>query len=108
MLSSLIKLTAEESGLALAIVNQAKPRSSPYTTFFEGDIGASPPDVISDEIGVTIEPSMNFTHILFYTTVHIYLLLLFVVSIPCSIDTRLIKRRLEAKKNGSVSRCTQS
>lgn len=108
MLSSLIKLTAEESGLALAIVNQVKPRSSPYTTFFEGDIGASPPDVISDEIGVTIEPSMNFTHILFYTTVHIYLLLLFVVSIPCSIDTRLIKRRLEAKKNGSVSRCTQS
>jgi hypothetical protein len=108
MLSSLIKLTAEESGLALAIVNQAEPKSSPYTTFFDSDFGASPPDVISDEIGVKIEPSMNFTHILFYTTVHIYLLLLFVVSIPCSIDTRLIKRRLETKKNDSISRCTQS
>lgn len=98
MLSNLIKLTAEESGLALAIVNQAKPRSSPYMTFFEVDFGTSAQDIISDEIGVKIEPSMNFTHSLFFTTVHIYLLLLFVVSIPCSIKTRLVKRRMEIKK----------
>jgi hypothetical protein len=43
---------------------------------------------------------MNFTHRLFFTTVHVYLLLLFVVSIPGSINTRLVAKRriLETKK----------
>jgi len=55
---------------------------------------------LPDEIGIKIDPSMNFTHRLFFTTVHVYLLLLFVVSIPGSINTRLVAKRriLETKK----------
>jgi len=99
ILSSLIKLSAEESGLSLAIINHAKTRSSPYTNGFQSDFDTAPP-VLPDEIGIKIDPSMNFTHRLFFTTVHAYLLLLFVVSIPGSINTRLVAKRriLETKK----------
>lgn len=110
MLSSLIKLSAEESGLALAFVNRATTKSSPFTTSFESDFVQTSHEIMPDEIGIKIDPNMNFTHRLFFTTVHIYLLLLFVVSIPGSVNTRLVAKRrfLEPKKFNTISRCTQS
>lgn len=100
ILSSLIKLSAEESGLSLAVVNQEKPKSSPFANGFQSDSGTAFPDIMPDEIGIKIDPSMNFTHRLFFTTVHVYLLLLFVVSIPGSISTRQVAKRriLETKQ----------
>eukprot|EP00571_Detonula_confervacea_P009096 CAMPEP_0172317146 /NCGR_PEP_ID=MMETSP1058-20130122/30651_1 /TAXON_ID=83371 /ORGANISM="Detonula confervacea, Strain CCMP 353" /LENGTH=1163 /DNA_ID=CAMNT_0013031633 /DNA_START=128 /DNA_END=3619 /DNA_ORIENTATION=- len=102
MLSSLIKLSKENDGSALTIVNDAMPSLSPFSNGFETynqDEGFSP-EIMPDEIGIKIEPTMNFTHTLFFTTVHIYLLLLLVVSIPGSNNTRLVVKRriLETKK----------
>jgi len=104
MLTSLMKLSAEEGGVALAIVDQAMPTLSPFSNGYDTyneDVGfKAPPEILPDEIGVKIEPTMNFTHRLFFTTVHVYLLLLFVVSIPGSNNTRLVVKRriLETKK----------
>jgi len=100
MLSHLIKQSTEEDGLgALAVV--ANPSSMPSAAPFSNGYGISYDDVvIPDEIGINIEPTMNFTHRLFFTTVHIYLLLLLVLSMPGS-TTRfvVVKRRiLETKK----------
>jgi len=47
---------------------------------------------LSDEIGVTIRPTVNFTHRLFFATVHLYLMLLLIVSLPGSHSTRLVVR----------------
>lgn len=102
MLSSLIKLSKEDDGSALTIVNHAMPSLSPFSAGFETynrDEGLTQ-EIMPDEIGIKIEPTMNFTHTLFFTTVHIYLLLLLVVSIPGSNTTRLVVKRriLETKK----------
>jgi hypothetical protein len=48
---------------------------------------------ISDEIGVIIEPTMNFTHMMFLYLVHFYLVLLLIVSVPDSSTTRLVVKR---------------
>jgi hypothetical protein len=48
---------------------------------------------LSDEIGVIIEPTMNFTHMLFLYTVHFYLVLLLIVSVPDLHTNRLVKMR---------------
>jgi len=42
------------------------------------------PRPISDEIGVIIEPTMNYTHMMFLYLVHFYLVLLLIVSVPDS------------------------
>lgn len=49
----------------------------------------------TDEIGVEIEPTMNLSHWLFFTTVHVYLVLLFVVSIQDSsyATKRIVKHK---------------
>ena len=39
---------------------------------------------ISDEIGVVVDPSRKFTHMLYLIMVHFYLLLLLIVSVPDS------------------------
>lgn len=105
MLTSLIKLSSEEDGLALTIVNQAMPRASQISDGFriydrDAGLKVSSPEIIPDEIGIKIEPTMNFTHRLFFTTVHVYLLLLFVVSLQGSHSSRLVVKRriLETKK----------
>jgi hypothetical protein len=47
-----------------------------------------------DEIGVEIEPTMNLSHWLFFTIVHVYLVLLFVVSIQdSSYTTKFVVKR---------------
>ncbi len=98
MLSSLVKLSAVGDALALTIANQGtstlSPFSNGYDTYYQEN------EVVTDEIGIKIGPTMNFTHRLFFTTVHVYLLLLLVVSIPGSNNTRLVVKRriLETKK----------
>ena len=98
MLSSLAKLSVVGDALALTIANQGTSTLSPfpneYDTYYQEN------EVVTDEIGIKIGPTMNFTHRLFFTTVHVYLLLLLVVSIPGSNSTRLVAKRriLETKK----------
>ena len=97
MLSSMIK-DKEDNDLALTIVNQAMPSLSPFSSGYENyndDIGmrTAPHQIMPDEIGIKIEPTMNFTHQLFFTTVHIYLFLMLIVSLPGSYTTRLVVRR---------------
>jgi len=100
MLSSFIKLPKEDDGSALTIVNDVMPSLSPFSAGFETYNRVDAPEIMPDEIGIKIEPKMNFTHTLFFTTVHIYLLLLLIVSIPGSNTTRLVvKRRILETKN---------
>mmetsp|Transcript_25138 Transcript_25138/g.54874 ORF Transcript_25138/g.54874 Transcript_25138/m.54874 type:complete len:1075 (-) Transcript_25138:129-3353(-) len=47
----------------------------------------------TDEIGVIIDPTMNFTHRVFSYMVHFYLMLLLIVSVPGSYTTRLVAKR---------------
>mmetsp|Transcript_15659 Transcript_15659/g.22809 ORF Transcript_15659/g.22809 Transcript_15659/m.22809 type:complete len:607 (+) Transcript_15659:3-1823(+) len=47
---------------------------------------------VSDEIGVIIEPTMGFTHMMFLYMVHFYLVLLLIVSVPDSSSTQVVKR----------------
>mmetsp|Transcript_34871 Transcript_34871/g.74348 ORF Transcript_34871/g.74348 Transcript_34871/m.74348 type:complete len:1212 (+) Transcript_34871:333-3968(+) len=107
LLSHLIKQSAEVDGLnALSIMDPSMMASSPFSDGFDAYNEAvglqSPPVIMPDEIGIQIEPNMNFTHRLFFTTVHVYLLLLLVLSLPgSSYTTRfvVVKRRiLETKK----------
>merc|ERR1712032_1372839 len=105
MLSFLLRVSSEEDGLALTIVNQAMPSLSPFSNGFDiynenTDLASSTQEIIPDEIGIAIEPNMNFTHRLFFTTVHVYLILLLVVSLPASYTSSpVVKRRfIETKK----------
>lgn len=52
-----------------------------------------PKGPISDEIGVIMETKMNFTHTMFLYLVHFYLVLLLIVSVPDSYNTRLVVKR---------------
>ncbi|KAL7536123.1 hypothetical protein ACHAXR_006927 [Thalassiosira sp. AJA248-18] len=104
MLSSLIKLSAEDDESALTVVNPAMPSLSPFSNgyyMYNEDVGlkTAPPEIMPDEIGIKIDPTMNFTHRLFFMTVHVYLLLMLVASLPASINTRLVvKRRIQETK----------
>eukprot|EP01083_Nonionella_stella_P121237 364198_1 len=74
MLSSLIKLSAEGNDMGLTIVDQAMPSLSPFSNgyyTYNEDVGlkmAPPPEIMPDEIGIKVDPTMNFTHRLFFTT----------------------------------------
>jgi hypothetical protein len=99
MLSSLIKLSSEDDGLALVIGKQAKPSASSWAYDERVGLNPTPRAMVLDEIGVRIEPSMNFTHSLFFATVHIYLLLLFVVSLQGSHSAKVVvKHRIQETK----------
>jgi len=47
----------------------------------------------TDEMGVIKIPEMSFTHKLYFTIVHLYLVLLLIVSLPGSQGTKLIMKR---------------
>mmetsp|Transcript_15365 Transcript_15365/g.21934 ORF Transcript_15365/g.21934 Transcript_15365/m.21934 type:complete len:1025 (+) Transcript_15365:291-3365(+) len=49
--------------------------------------------LLSDEIGVIIEPTIDFTHSAFLTMVHFYLVLLLIVSVPGSATTKYVLKR---------------
>ncbi len=63
---------------------------SPQIAKMLGDSSKQRP--VSDEIGVIIEPTMSFTHMLFLYLVHFYLVLLLIVSVPDSSSTQVVKR----------------
>jgi len=60
---------------------------------------------VSNEKGVIVEPSMNFTHMLFLYLVHFYLILLLIVSIPDSYTIRLVVKRPGISPIDSESSC---
>lgn len=85
-----------ERSTALATKSKYSPTAAPSQgQLFNEDLFAN-----TDEIGVEVEPTMNLSHWLFFTTVHIYLVLLFVVSIQdSSYTTKLVvKRKLKCSK----------
>jgi len=55
---------------------------------------------LSDEIGVIIHPNTNFSHKIFTYSVHLYLLLLLIVSLPESTNTRT---RIGSKRESRAS-----
>ena len=57
------------------------------------DIAEELSSIHADEIGVIVHPTMNFTHKLFSTTVHLYLMLLLIVSLPGTESTRMVIKR---------------
>lgn len=73
------------------------------TTFSNAGMETSPYDIV-DENSVVQYPAMNFTHKLFSATVHIYLMLLLIVSLPGTGSTRVVSKR--KGKNVNVSSCT--
>lgn len=82
--SSLERHNEQKEGNAALIISDrnSSPSVAPSHFTFGGDdyIRSNLPD----EIGVEVEPTMNFSHWLFFTTVHIYLLLLVVISLQDS------------------------
>ena len=110
IISSYMKSSIEgKEMMALTIVDHNKRDSNDPFSFSRSPMfdnynedtgfGAPIPEIMPDEIGIKIDPTMNFTHRLFFTTVHIYLILLLVVSLPGSYTTRLVvKRRLSDTK----------
>jgi hypothetical protein len=88
ILASLMKSSTIEESPSLS------PFSQDFDTYKEDSASQ---DIMPDEIGIEIEPSMNFSRVFFFVSVHVYLLLLFVVSFPDSHKSKLIvKRRMVA------------
>lgn len=65
----------------------------------------------TDEIGVIIEPSMSSTHLLFLYSVHLYLVLLLILSVPDSHTTRLVIKKSSVytldSESDNEERCLQ-
>ena len=105
MLTSLMRMSVEEDGMALTIVSQdSAPTLSPFEASY--DSADAPREIIPDEIGIKIEPTgMDFSHSLFFTTFHIYLFLMFLMSIQGSARIVVKRRILETKRpNASMSK----
>lgn len=66
---------------------------------------------ISDEIGVIIEPSMSSTHLIFLYSVHLYLVLLLILSVPDSHTTRMVVKKSSVftldSESDNEERCSQ-
>ena len=61
---------------------------------------------LSDEIGVIIHPNSNFSHTIFMYTVHLYLMLLLIVSLPESTNTRTRNGSKRNSDGKSISQCS--
>jgi hypothetical protein len=65
----------------------------------------------TDEIGVIIEPNMSSTHLLFLYSVHLYLVLLLILSVPDSHTTRLVIKKSSVytldSESDNEERCLQ-
>jgi hypothetical protein len=81
----------EEKDKSRKTAPRGRAFGSPLTRW----LGESQEATLPDEIGPMIHPTMNFTRKLFLATVHLYLLLLLIVSLPGSPNTRtkLVVRR---------------
>ena len=89
-------LERDEGGKTLAISNRFR---QPTHTLDEDGVFPNLPD----EIGVELEPTMNLSHWLFFTAVHVYLFLLFVVNLQDSSYTT----KLVVKKQHGYAKTTQ-
>ena len=81
--SSLERHNEKKEGHAALIIGSRNgpPSVAPsHVAFDENDFRSNLPD----ELGIEVEPTMNFSHWLFFATVHVYLLLLVVVSLQDS------------------------
>ena len=107
MLSSLVKVSLEGEKMALALV--AMPSFSPYSAGFKAYSQGREDEsetikylhkalLETDEIGIRVEPTVNFSHYLFFTSVHAYLFLLIVVSWDTSSGFNSSRRKARAKK----------
>lgn len=78
------------------------PRGRAFGSPLTRWLGESQEATLPDEIGPMIHPTMNFTRKVFLATVHLYLLLLLIVSLPGSPNTRtkLVVRRKARRSNG--------
>jgi len=93
-------LSSLSSVMKTSTTQESPPSLSPFSPEFDvyNEDSASQ-EILPDEIGIEIEPSMNFSHSLFFVSVHVYLMLLFVVSFPASYQSKLIvKRRMVAAR----------
>lgn len=102
---SAIAFKEEGMEVLASLMKTSTIEESPSLTPFAQDFDAynedktSSQDIVPDEIGIEVEPSMNFSHSLFFVSVHVYLMLLFVVSFPASNESKLVvKRRMVARK----------
>ncbi|KAK1732438.1 hypothetical protein QTG54_016832 [Skeletonema marinoi] len=102
-----IAMTFKEEGMDIlsslmktSTIEEPSPSLSPFSPEFDVySEDSSSQEIVPDEIGIEIEPSMNFSHSLFFVSVHVYLMLLFVVSFPASYQSKLIvKRRMVAAR----------
>lgn len=97
-LSLLMTSSVEEDEGSMAVATTSRydlPTSSPSArgSAFGNEDVLFATSIMPDEIGVEIQPTMNFTHWLFFTTVHVYLILLFVVSLQGSYTTKFVVKR---------------
>jgi hypothetical protein len=97
-LSLLMTSSVEEDEGSLAVATTNRYDLPTSATCFRGSAFGNEDvlfatSIMPDEIGVEIEPTMNFTHWLFFTTVHVYLILLFVVSLQGSYTTKFVVKR---------------
>ncbi|EED94961.1 predicted protein [Thalassiosira pseudonana CCMP1335] len=120
MLTSLMASSVGEEGsssLTIMGQNMSKMTFSHDKFGFNGDTGfkATALEIMPDEIGIEIEPAMNFSHWLFFTTVHVYLALLFIVSLQGSNTSKLVVKRrfletekcIQSKSLGAFVTCVQ-
>ena len=100
ILSSLMRTSA---------IDESPPSLSPFSPEFDiiyDEDSKSSQEIVPDEIGIEIEPSMNFSHSLFFVSVHVYLMLMFVVSFPASNQSKLVvKRRMVAARKLAKLQC---
>ncbi len=93
-------LSSLSSVMKTSTIEESPPSLSPFSPEFDVyNEDSATQEIVPDEIGIEIEPSMNFSHSLFFVSVHVYLMLLFVVSFPASYQSKLIvKRRMVAAR----------
>ena len=80
------------------------PRGRAFGSPLTRWLGESQEATLPDEIGPMIHPTMNFTRKVFLAMVHMYLMLLLIVSLPGSPNTRtkLVVRRKSRGRKGTV------
>lgn len=82
----------------------AAPRGRVFRSPMAKWLGDAPEAPLADEIGPIIYPTMNLTRSLFLFMVHLYLLLLLIVSMPGSYNTRtkLVVRKTCKRSSSSL------
>ena len=77
----------------------AAPRGRVFRSPLTHWLGESQEEPLPDEIGPMIHPTMSFTRKVFLAMVHLYLLLLLIVSLPGSPNTLVVRRKPRTDTN---------